>query len=94
MNISDSPKALIRAGFFIGIGLGLAYAAIWAAFMTLFLVIRFSGEAIRWITGISPANPWAGPVLGLFILIGLACFGIYFLPTLREKLLILGNKRR
>ncbi len=94
MNLKDKPTALIRAGFFIGIGLGLAYVSCAALFFVALAVgaslSSFWEASTKW----SPGIPWAGPALLVLFVLLLILGLILFLPAWRERMVIRKNKRR
>ncbi|MBX2823567.1 MAG: hypothetical protein KTR33_02480 [Gammaproteobacteria bacterium] len=86
--------SLIRAGFFIGIGIGLAYLLMSALFLTAALIVAPLIKIWEWMLDISPGTPWAGPVIALFFTIALGTLIIYLLPVLKDQWIILRNKTR
>ena len=94
MNIPDTPGALIRIGFFIGIGLGLAYAVVAALFFCAILIAAPFIYIWDWLVDFSPGTPWAGPVLAIFLIIATLGTITYFTSIFKDQWVVLRNRTR
>ncbi|MDD5261919.1 MAG: hypothetical protein PHD76_08745 [Methylacidiphilales bacterium] len=94
MNLQDKPTALIRAGFFIAIGFGLAYVC----FLAVCIAVLGVGAGVKFLleksTDWSPGMLWAGPALLVLFVLLLILGLILLLPVWRERMVIRKNKRR
>ena len=93
MNTSDSPTSLIRAGFFIGIGIAVAYMTLWVVLMLGMYFFQSAGSIYQWLTDIFPRMPWAGPALTAILLLALIGLLIYFSPALYYRFFVMRKNR-
>ena len=93
MNFPDTPSKLIRAGFYIGIGLGLAYIAVaatcFAAFALCMGISSLMETASRWFP-----YPWVGQFFLVFFFIVLILGLIFVVPVLRYEIIKYRNQKR
>lgn len=91
MNLPDSPLRLIRAGFFIGLGLALAYLVMMAVVLVMMAFGASLAGMVQWLSrlGRMDGADWALGLVGVAVLLGLTAV-LY--PALRLRWTMLRNR--